>query len=226
MKLHEFPQLVILCLLIMSGCSKESINKDTSDNLDKNIPTITREFNTLKEAQVFYGSQKKLLNKQIVVEVITPSLPKSSTLDSFKPNGKMSLSVRKRSDVVDQNSEYYDAGEGWKSLRFEFPNLKDSFPYIVLVDLWVSSSGSTLGLLELTFGGQILPGINQTVEARNKSIAGGSYYSIRGDFMYRESLTVAGVVVYTRVWRAELEITRKSDSPSLINAKIVYTEIK
>lgn len=209
--------LVMLMLFLGVGCSKENSEIENANDVNESKTTVTRYFNTIREADEFRAQQAKLLSKKNETTKIMSDTPSIS-----KPR---SGGLGKRM-VSGSAYHYYTGTLGWANYNFEFENLKHYFPHILDFNVYLSTSTPILGAIILTAGSEILSG-NQTSVNKNFFTISGSGTSFDASlyYIYEEKFIVGGIVVYHAVYKVVATVKRGWNNSSVIYATIDYQKI-
>ena len=216
-KLHAcvVVNLLALSVAVFSSCSKEtSLDKNLQPE-EKNIPVITRNFNTIQEAQ------RHIATASTFVDTLKLATSKIE-------NKQLKMTTGNKSELTDTWHDPYGGEDGFRTWYLKFPGLAEEryFPYLLTVTLAFQGTGTPLlGSMDLTFGEEYFPGLDYSVEPKNAYISGvRQEFTIYGFYIFIERVTVGSVVVYSKTWLAKvnvkyLHITKKA------TAQVTFTPL-
>lgn len=215
MKIQQYFVSLAFVISLTLGCSKEPLELTKQAEDKKEIPTLTRHFGSVEEANQFLAKQEALLNKEIEVR-----------LPSFSPIERRSVKSFGSSKIMSGDSEYFKDW-GWQTYNFEFESLKNIFPHLLEFNVYISPvQAPTLGAVFLTAGGEFFPGIRSSLQQSNHNITGtGRYFNSSLNYIYVEEMSVGSVVIKRNVFRTQGTVKHEPAAGNMVIASLNYTII-
>lgn len=217
LKLHALivANLFALSLSIFSSCSKESSLEENLQTEDKNMPVITKNFNTMQEAQSYIATFSTFAD---TLKLATSNIQ----------NKQQKMTTGNKSSLGETWFDRFGNEDGFRTWYLKFPNLAEAkhFPYLLTVTLAFQGTGTPLlSSMDLTFGTEYFPGVDQSVEPKNAYISGPRQeFTIFGNYLFTERVTVGSVVIYSKVWHALVDL-KYLHYTKTATAKVTFTAL-
>ncbi|MDQ1149131.1 hypothetical protein [Sphingobacterium zeae] len=226
LKLHAcvVVNLLALSVAVFSSCSKETSLEKNLQPEEKNIPVITRNFNTIQEAQRYIAT----------ASTFADTLKASTFVDTLKlatskiENKQLKMTTGNKSELTDTWHDRFGGEDGFRTWYLKFPGLAEGryFPYLLTVNVAFQGTGTPLlGSMDLTFGEEYFPGLDYSVEPKNAYISGlRQQFTIYGFYIFIERVTVGSVVVYSKTWLAKVNV-KYLHYTKIATAQVTFTPL-